>query len=74
MGQFDSLADFFAMGTYGVYVWSAYLATLACFGVLTWHTFYVRKIFKSEALKQFARAERIKAARAKRGKPSAPDA
>lgn len=66
MGQFDSFADFLAMGTYGVYVWSAFAATFLCLGVLTWHTFYVRKVLRREALKQLARIERIKAARAKR--------
>ena len=66
MGQFDSFADFLAMGTYGVYVWSAFGATFLCFAVLTGHTFYVRKVLRREALKQLARIERIKAARAKR--------
>ena len=66
MGQFDSFADFLAMGNYGVYVWGAFGATFVCFGLLTAHTFYVRKALRREALKQLARLERIQAARARR--------
>ena len=66
MGQFDSFADFLAMGDYGIYVWSAFGATFLCLGTLTWHTLYVRKTLKREALKQLARLERVQAARAKR--------
>lgn len=66
MGQFDSFADFIAMGDYGIYVWSSFGATFLCLAILTWHTFYVRKTLKREALKQLARLERIQAARAAR--------
>lgn len=66
MGQFESFADFLAMGTYGVYVWSAFGATFLCFAILIAQTFYIRTVIRREALKQLARIERIQAARAKR--------
>lgn len=66
MGQFDSFAAFIAMSGYGVYVWSAFAATFLCMALLTVHTFYVRKVLRSEALKQLARLERIEKARAAR--------
>lgn len=64
MIQFDSVAAFLAMGGYGLYVWSAFFATFLCLGGLIWHSFYVRRTLRREALKQLARVERIQQARA----------
>lgn len=64
MGHFDSFAEFMAMGGYAAYVWGAFTATFFCLGILTWHTIYVRKVLRREALKQLARIERIEKARA----------
>lgn len=66
MGEFETFSDFLAMGGYAAYVWSAFAATFFCLGLLTFHTFYVRKKLRSEALKQLARLERIEKARAAR--------
>lgn len=36
--QFDSIADFFAMGGYGFYVWLSYAITFAVMGLLIWQS------------------------------------
>ena len=35
---FESLADFFAMGNHGFYVWFAYGLTFLVLGALSWHS------------------------------------
>ena len=36
--QFDSLADFFAMGNYGFYVWLSYGISFVAIGWLIWQS------------------------------------
>ena len=36
--QFDSLADFFAMGNYGFYVWLSYGISFVAMGWLIWQS------------------------------------
>lgn len=36
--QFDSIADFFAMGGYGFYVWLSYAISFAAVGLLIWQS------------------------------------
>ncbi len=61
--QFDSAADFFAMGGYGFFVWlafgGAYLAVIAIYILTRWE----KKQIRVKAAQEIARAERIMAAR-----------
>lgn len=66
MIQFDSMAAFWAMGGYGLYVWSAFAVTLASLAMLGGHTVYVRRRLRTEALRQIARMERIQRVRDKK--------
>lgn len=58
--QFDSIADFFAMGGYSFYVWFSYGITFLICGFLVWQSKreikqtlkLVKKELKREALKQ----------------------
>lgn len=36
--QFNSIADFFAMGGYGFYVWLSYGITFVAVGILIWQS------------------------------------
>lgn len=36
--QFDSISDFFAMGSYGFYVWLAYGINFFAVGLLIWQS------------------------------------
>lgn len=36
--QFESIADFFAMGGYGFYVWLSYAITFIAVGALIWQS------------------------------------
>lgn len=52
---FDSFADFIAMGTHGVYVWSCYGLTFAAIFFLLWQSLHERKQFFKEQQQQMKR-------------------
>jgi heme exporter protein D len=42
---FDSLTDFWAMGTHGMYVWTSYALTFSTIVLLLWHAKKARQRF-----------------------------
>jgi len=60
---FDSLADFFAMGGYGFYVWLAYGISFLGLAVLIINTLLKRKKILKAVNQRIAREKRIKQAK-----------
>lgn len=61
--QFESVAEFFAMGGYGFYVWLAFgVSALAMVGIVIDSIVKRNAIFKSVA-RQSARQQRVEAAK-----------
>lgn len=54
---FDSLADFWAMGTHGVYVWSSYALTFGSVVLLLWQAQKARQHFFTEQIQQLKREQ-----------------
>jgi heme exporter protein D len=54
---FDNLAEFFAMGKHGVYVWSAYSFSVLALLLLIWHTLSRRCKARATLRKRFLRNE-----------------
>jgi len=63
--HFDSLADFFAMGGYGSYVWSSTAIVLLSLLILAWITSTERKRIFNRIKSELERAEKIKQAKRK---------
>lgn len=55
--QFDSIADFFAMGNYGFYVWLAYGVSFASMGWLIWQSKREQKQIQAQVKKEFIREQ-----------------
>ena len=55
---FDSLADFWAMGTHGVYVWTSYALTFSTIVLLLWHAKKARQRFFNEQIQQLKRQQK----------------
>jgi heme exporter protein CcmD len=49
------MADFFSMGGYGGYVWSAWAISVAILGLLVWQSYRKRKQLEQTLVKQIAR-------------------
>ena len=49
------MADFFSMGGYGVYVWSAWGISLSVLGLLIWQSYAKQKQLERTLVKQIAR-------------------
>lgn len=64
---FNSLADFFAMGGYGFYVWLAYGISFLGLFVLIINTLVKRKKILKAVNQRIAREERIKKAKNREG-------
>jgi heme exporter protein D len=64
---FNSLADFFAMGGYGFYVWLAYGISFLVLLVLIINTLVKRKKILKAVNQRIAREERIKKAKNREG-------
>ncbi|HEY7866096.1 MAG TPA: heme exporter protein CcmD [Psychromonas sp.] len=64
---FNSLADFFAMGGYGFYVWLAYGISFLGLLVLIINTLIKRKKILKAVNQRIAREERIKKAKNREG-------
>ncbi|MBJ7536771.1 heme exporter protein CcmD [Marinomonas transparens] len=52
---FDSLADFFTMGTHGLYVWSTYGFSLSALLILILNTLGKRRKIRDQLCKRFLR-------------------
>ncbi|WP_019613232.1 MULTISPECIES: heme exporter protein CcmD [Psychromonas] len=57
---FTSIADFFAMGGYGFYVWLAYGISILSLIVLIINTMHKRKMVLKTVKQRIAREQRIK--------------
>ena len=64
---FNSLADFFAMGGYGFYVWLSYGISFLALAVLIINTLIKRKKILKTVNQRIAREERIKKAKNRKG-------
>ncbi|MEH6452198.1 MAG: heme exporter protein CcmD [Psychromonas sp.] len=60
---FSSIADFFAMGGYGFYVWLAYGISLLSLAILIINTVVKRKQILNNVNKRVARGQRIRQAK-----------
>lgn len=58
--QFDSIANFFAMGNYGFYVWLAYGVSFASMGWLIWQSKHEQKQIQAQVKKELAREAQAK--------------
>lgn len=58
--QFDSIADFFAMGNYGFYVWLAYGVSFASMSWLIWQSKREQKQIQAQVKKELAREAQAK--------------
>lgn len=58
--QFESLADFFAMGNYGFYVWLAYGVSIVALAWLIWKSKRDQKQILKQVKKALAREEQLK--------------
>ena len=52
---FDNVTEFLAMGTHGLYVWSAYGVSILALLLLTWNTLSQRHQIKKKLRKRFLR-------------------
>jgi heme exporter protein D len=59
---FDSLGEFWAMGGYAGYVWSAFAITLLPMAILWWVSAYKSRAILKQVRADLARDQRIKAA------------
>jgi heme exporter protein D len=64
---FDSIADFFAMGGYGFYVWLSYGVSLFALLVLILNTIFTRKKLIKNVQQNAMRAKRIQKAQKMEG-------
>ena len=58
--QFDSLADFFAMGNYGFYVWLSYGISFVAMGWLIWQSKREQKQIVAQVKKALVREAQAK--------------
>lgn len=61
--QFSSLAEFWAMGGYGLYVWLSFGITFVALGLTGLQIIWRRRQLSAEAHRQIARAQRIQQAK-----------
>lgn len=54
---FNSWAEFWAMGTHGVYVWSSYALTFGAIALLFWQARRHRQRFFQEQIQQLKREQ-----------------
>jgi heme exporter protein D len=57
---FQSMADFWAMGDYGLFVWLSFGITYALLGALIAFSHYQHKQFKHQLAARLAREQRVK--------------
>jgi heme exporter protein D len=57
---FQSMADFWAMGGYGLFVWLSFGITYALLAGLTLYSHYQQYQFKQQLAARLAREQRIK--------------
>ena len=62
--QFESFADFIAMGGYGFYVWLSFGSGLLLIAALIWHSCFQHNIVKRNIAKKLARTDKLKRAAA----------
>ena len=60
--QFESLADFFAMGGYAFYVWISFFVTFASMAIIAIQSYVKQKALLSTTLREQERRARIKRA------------
>lgn len=58
--HFQSMADFWAMGGYGLFVWLSFGVTYALLALLTGYSHYQLKQFKRQLSARLAREQRVK--------------
>lgn len=58
--HFQSMAEFWAMGGYGLFVWLSFGITYALIAVLVGYSHYQHKQFKRQLAKRLAREQRVK--------------
>ena len=75
--QFESIADFFAMGGYGFYVWISFGVTGMCLTGIVLQTLLAQRRLKFQISAEIQRKKRIQQAEKKRTNhvsiPSVPD-
>ena len=75
--QFESVADFFAMGGYGFYVWISFGFTGMCMMGIVLQTLFAQRRLKYQISAEIQRKKRIQHAEKKRTNhvsiPSVPD-
>ena len=57
---FQSLAEFWAMGGYGLFVWLSFGSSYVMLAALAWYSHYQHKQFKRQLSAKLAREKRIK--------------
>ena len=57
---FESLAAFWQMGGYALYVWLSFGISYVLLIGLVWYSHYQQKAFKQQLAQQLAREQRIK--------------
>lgn len=60
--QFESFADFIAMGGYGFYVWLSFGSGLVLIALLIWHSRFQHNSVKRSIAKKLARTDKLKRA------------
>lgn len=58
--HFQSWAEFWAMGGYGLFVWLSFGSSYIMLAVLVWYSHYQHKQFKHQLSAKLAREKRIK--------------
>ena len=58
--HFQSWAEFWAMGGYGLFVWLSFGSSYIMLAVLVWYSHYQHKQFKHQLSAELAREKRIK--------------
>ena len=58
--HFQSWAEFWAMGGYGLFVWLSFASSYVMLAALAWYSHYQHKQFKRQLSAKLAREKRIK--------------